>query len=179
MGGVDEMTQSPGTNSPADLARITQKIQTHAETLLGRHVLDLAHAKSTFIAGYDRQAFVASHDAPTAEDRASANLVIGAWDAAMNDLNEVVRNCYGLRHGYQRVGPGMPTVYADAGLALSRANDLVVVNRARNRLTHNYPGVEARRLYDAVELFEQVVVATLTEAKAFALTHGVDIPAVP
>lgn len=173
---------SPPPNAPntsANLKRLEQKLQTHAEILLARHVPDLQFAKTKFTSGYDRAAFKASHSASTARDRDPANSVLAAWAASTNDLNEVLRNAYGLVHGYQKVGPSMPIVYRDPALALSRSPQLEQINKARNSLTHDYPFATDDALFDAIDLFLKSLKATLTEAKALARAHGVDIPAVP
>ncbi len=168
-----------GPNSASNLKRLEQKIQTHAETLLVRHLPDLQFAKTKFPNGFDRAAFKLSHSATTPQDRDPANTLLAAWDAGMNDLNEVLRNAYGLKHGLQKIGPNMPLVYNEPALALSQAKPLLMVNVSRNLLTHNYPFAAGDALFDAVETFEKMLKKTLTEAKTFTLTYAVDIPAVP
>ena len=166
-------------NSPQKLKRIEQKVQSHADSLLLRHIPDLAHARTKFAGGYSKSTFIASHLAQTPAEREAANLLSAAWDAGMNDLNEILRNAYGLVHGYRRIGPGMPLVYAEPELGLSRRAELESVNEDRNLLTHDYPALVAGDLFEAIEQFSRIVKPTLQEAKAFALTHGVDIRAVP
>lgn len=168
-----------GPNSPERLQRLEQKIQSHALTLVTRHLPDLAYAKSKFSAAYDKPGFVASHAGSTPQARDPANAVTAAWDAAMNDPNEVLPNAYGLVHGYSKIGPHMPVVYAEAALALTQASQLTAINKDRNLLTHGYPFAVAGDLYDAIEAFERVVKPTLEETRDFALAYGVAIPAVP
>lgn len=168
-----------GPNTPGNLRRLEQKVQSHAEILLTRHIPDLQYAQTKFPGGFDRAAFKASHTATTPQGRDPANSLLAAWDAAMNDLNEVLRNAYGLVHGYQKVGPQMPVVYREPALALSRSTQLQQINRARNSLTHDYPFASDDALFDAVDLFLKSVKVTLAEANALAHTYGVDIPAVP
>jgi hypothetical protein len=160
----------------ADQTRLAQKIIAHANTLLTRQVADLTYAKGQF-STYDRATFQASFDGSTPEERDLANRVVGAFDAAMNDLNEVLRNAYGLAHGYRKVGPSMPTVYFD--LPLTHRDDLDWVNNARNGLTHDYPATTAGEIFDAIAEFERVIKKTLGEANAFAKQHGVAIPGIP
>lgn len=166
-------------NTPQKLVVLERKIRQHADTLMTRHVPDINYAKTKFAGGYDQAAFKASFGGTSPAVREPANLLCAAWDNAMNDLNEVLRNAYGLEHGQKDVGPPMPVVYAEPKLALSRVGDLQSVNQDRNLLTHDYPVLVADDLYDAVELFLKILKTTLQEVKVFTMSHGIDIPAVP
>jgi hypothetical protein len=86
---------------------------------------------------YDRESFQQSFDGSTPAERDLANRAVAAFDDAMNSLNEVLRNAYGLLHGYRRAGPAMPVVYD--GLKLTKAAELLWINDTRNDLTHDYP----------------------------------------
>ena len=159
----------------ADRARLEQKILAHTKTLLTRQLPDLAYAKTKF-AVYDRQSFETSFNGSTPPERDLANRVVGAFDDVVNGLNEVLRNAYCLEHGYRRIGPAMPVVYA--GLPLKHAAELEWINDTRNDLTHDYPVAEASRMFDAVEELERVMVQTLRDVQRFATEHGLSIPGI-
>lgn len=144
----------------SDRARLERKILSHTQTLLTRQLADLAYAKKQF-AAFDRKSFQASFDASTPDGRDLANRVVGAFDDVINGLNEVLRNAYCLEHGYRRIGPAMPVVYAE--LPLAHAEVLEWVNDARNDLTHDYPVAEANRIFDAVEELDRVMSRTLRD----------------
>lgn len=156
-----------------DRVRLEQKILSHAHSLLTRQLPDLAFAKDQFET-YDRDRFRESFDASTPAERDLANRVVGAFDDVMNDLNEVLRNAYGLEQGYRRIGPAMPVVYR--GLPLTSAAELEWINDARNDLTHDYPVAVGGRIFDAIGELDSVIVKTLREIQAFATSHDLVIP---
>jgi hypothetical protein len=159
-------------NEQSDREQLEQKILAHAKTLLTRQLPDLAYAKKQF-AVYDRQSFRKSFNGSTPAERDHANRVVGAFDDVINGLNEVLRNAYCLEHGYRRIGPAMPAVYA--GLPLAHAAELEWINDARNDLTHDYPVAEASRMFDAVEELGRVIVRTLRDVQTFTSEHGLII----
>ncbi len=164
-----------GSEQQSVRARLEQKILAHAHTLLTRQLPDLDYAKKQF-AVYDRQTFKESFNASTPDGRDLANRVVGAFDDVMNGLNEVLRNAYCLEHGYRRIGPAMPVVYA--GLPLDHAAELEWINDARNDLTHDYPVAEASRMFDAVEELGSVIVRTLRDVQTFTTDYGLSIPGI-
>jgi hypothetical protein len=164
-----------GGEEQADRARLEQKILAHAKTLLTRQLPDLAYAKAK-LAVYDRPSFKTSFNGSTPSERDLANRVVGAFDDVVNGLNEVLLNAYCLEHGYRRIGPAMPAVYAE--LPLNHAAELEWINDTRNDLTHDYPVAEASRMFDAVEELERVMVRTLRDVQAFTTEHGLSIPGI-
>lgn len=136
---------------------------------------DLAYAKQQFPT-YDRVSFQRSFDGSTPAERDLANRAVAAFDDAMNSFNELLRNAYGLVHGYRRVGPAMPVVYK--GLGLTYAAELLWINNTRNDLTHNYPVAEATRIFDAIAELDRVSVKTLREIRDFAAEQGLVIPGI-
>lgn len=175
MTGDSPESQPQGGTEGSDRALLERKILSHVQTLLMRQLPDLAYAKEQFTV-YDRKSFQTSFDASTPTERDPANRVVGAFDDAINDLNEVLRNAYCLEHGYRRIGPAMPVVYA--GLPLAHASELEWINDARNDLTHDYPVAEANRIFDAVEELDRVVVRTLRDIRGFATEQGLSIPGI-
>jgi hypothetical protein len=108
---------TPPAEESSDRAKLEQKILSQVHWLLTRQMPDLAYAKQQFPV-YDRESFQQSFDGSTPAERDLANRSVAAFDDAMNSLNEVLRNAYGLLHGYRRTGPAMPVVYD--GLKLTR-----------------------------------------------------------
>lgn len=175
MSGALSDEDSQGESRESDRGRLEQKILSHVHTLLMRQLPDLAYAKER-LSPYDRESFRTSFDASTPTERDAANRIVGAFDDVINGLNEILRNAYGLKHGYRRVGPAMPLVFAD--LPLAHADELAWINDARNDLTHDYPVAEANRIFDAVEELERVIVRTLRDIHRFAADEGLSIPGI-
>jgi hypothetical protein len=168
-------SSTPSSSSEEDRAKLERKILSQTYFLLTRHIPDLAYAKKQFPT-YDRASFQRSFDGSTPAERDLANRAVAAFDDAMNSFNELLRNAYGLVHGYVRVGPAMPVVYK--GLGLTYAAELLWVNNTRNDLTHNYPVAEATRIFDAIGEFDRVSVKTLREIRDFAAEQGFVIPGI-
>jgi hypothetical protein len=166
---------TPPTEEGADRAKLEQKILSQAHLLLTRQIPDLAYAKQQFPT-YDRASFQRSFDGSTPAERDLANRAMAAFDDAMNALNEVLRNAYGLVHGYRRTGPAMPVVYE--GLKLTHAAELLWINDTRNDLTHDYPVAEATRIFDAIAELHHVSVKTLRDVRDFAAEQGLVIPGI-
>lgn len=159
----------------SDRAKLEQKILSQAHSLLARQIPDLAYAKQQFPA-YDRASFQRSFDGSTPAERDLANRAAGAFDDVMNAFNELLRNAYGLAHGYRHVGPAMPIVYE--GLKLTHAAELLWINDTRNDLTHDYPVAEAARIFDAIAELNRVTVKTLRDVRDFAAELGLVIPGI-
>jgi hypothetical protein len=159
----------------ADRAKLERKILSQAHLLLTRQIPDLAYAKQQFPI-YDRASFQRSFDGSTPAERDLANRAVAAFDDAMNAFNEVLRNVYGLIHGYRRMGPAMPVVYE--GLKLTHAAELLWINDTRNDLTHDYPVAEATRIFDAIAELHRVSVRTLRDVRDFAAEQGLVIPGI-
>jgi hypothetical protein len=157
--------------------RIVTKIDGHARTLLTRHLRDLLHAKGKFDE-YGKDAFLSSWSSGDPAIREPANLLVQAWDAAINDLIELLKWVHGLEIGYQAVRP-LKAHEAVDGIGLADADDLIAVVRARNRHTHVYPEVAADQVFDAIVAFERILARALREANAYACLHGAAIPGVP
>lgn len=166
---------TPPTEEGADRAKLEQKILSQAHLLLTRQIPDLAYAKQQFPT-YDRASFQRSFDGSTPAERDLTNRAMAAFDDAMNALNEVLRNAYGLVHGYRRTGPAMPVVYE--GLKLTHAAELLWINDTRNDLTHDYPVAEATRIFDAIAELHHVSVKTLRDVRDFAAEQGLVIPGI-
>lgn len=163
---------TPPSEGLADRARLEQKIISQLHSLLTRQIPDLAYAKQQFPV-YDRASFQRSFDGPTPAERDLANRAVAAFDDAMNSLNEVLRNAYGLVHGYRRVGPAMPAVYEE--LKLKNAAELLWTNDTRNDLTHDYPAAEATRIFDAIAELDKVIIRTLRDVRDFAAEQSLVI----
>lgn len=163
------------SSSEEDRAKLERKILSQAHFLLTRQIPDLAYAKKQFPT-YDRASFQRRFDGSTPAERDLANRAAAAFDDAMNSFNELLRNAYGLVHGYVRVGPAMPVVYK--GLRLTYAAELLWINNTRNDLTHNYPVAEATRIFDAIGELDRVSVKTLREIRDFAAEQGLVIPGI-
>jgi hypothetical protein len=166
---------TPPSGEGEDRAKLERKILSQAHLLLTRQIPDPAYAEQQFPT-YDRASFQQSFDGSTPAERDLANRVIAAFDDAMNALNEVLRNAYGLAHGYRRTGPAMPVVYG--GLKLTHAPELLWINDTRNDLTHDYPAAEATRIFDAIVELHRVSVKTLRDVRDFAAELGLLIPGI-
>lgn len=175
MTGASPGSRPEGEVHGSDRARLERKILSHVQILLTRQLPDLAYAKEQFSV-YDRKSFQKSFDASTPTERDPANRVVGAFDDVINGLNELLRNTYCLEHGYRRVGPAMPAVYA--GLPLAHAGELEWINDARNDLTHDYPVAEANRIFDAVQELNRVIVRTMRDIDGFLTEQGLSIPGI-
>jgi hypothetical protein len=166
---------TPPAEESSDRAKLERKILSQVHWLLTRQMPDLAYAKQQFPA-YDRASFQRSFDGSTPAERDLANRAVAAFDDAMNSLNEVLRNAYGLLHGYRRTGPAMPVVYD--GLKLTKAAELLWINDTRNDLTHDYPAAEATRIFDAIDELNNVTVQTLRDIRDFAAEQSLAIPGI-
>lgn len=165
-------SDTPPSEEVPDRAKLEQKILSQVHWLLTRQIPDLVYAKQQFPT-YDHANFQRSFDGSTPADRDLANRAVAAFDDAMNSLNEVLRNAYGLAHGYRRTGPAMPVVYE--GLKLTNAAELLWINDTRNDLTHDYPVAEATRIFDAIADLDRVTVQTLRDVRDFAAQQGLAI----
>jgi hypothetical protein len=169
------LPSQPSSEKVPDRARLEQKILSQVHLLLNRQIPDLAYAKQQFPV-YDRASFQRSFDGSTPAERDLANRAVAAFDDAMNSFNEVLRNAYGLIHGYRSVGPAMPVVYE--GLKLTNAAELLWINDTRNDLTHDYPAAEATRIFDAIAELHHVTVQTLRDVWDLAAEQGLVIPGI-
>jgi hypothetical protein len=165
----------PRPEEVPDRAKLERKILSQVHLLLTRQIPDLAYAKQQFPA-YDRASFQRSFDGATPAERDLANRAVAAFDDAMNSFNEVLRNAYGLLHGYRSVGPAMPIVYE--GLKLTNAVEFLWINDTRNDLTHDYPAAEAARIFDAIAELHHATVQTLRDVRDFAAEQGLVIPGI-
>jgi len=172
-------------------AAIQQRIISHGTTLVGRHLRDLHYGAGQIGTGFDGAEFVARWNSSDPADHMEVNAVTGAWDSAINDLNEVLRAAHDVLHpppaatpgGRAPKGPDMPDIYEALGVGgvISRAagRKLRAVNRVRNDYTHRYPTATPEQIHGAIDALQQVSRLVIPAVVEWLHSQGYGFPGAP
>lgn len=169
---------------------IQQRINAHGATLVGRHLRDLQYATGRIGTGFERPEFVRLWNSHDPAEHLEVNAVTGAWDSAINDLNEVLRAAHEVLTSpsptpgrRMAIGPDMPEVYdalCAAGVisqAASRA--LRAVNRVRNDYTHRYPTATPEQVHGAIGELQRVSRTVVPAVVRWLHAQGYGFPGAP
>ena len=171
-------------------ATLQARISTHGASLVIRHLRDLKYATERVAGSLDRAEFVRLWNSNIPADHFGLNAVTGAWDNAMNDLNEVLRAAHevldrpkAVGGGRRPHGPDMPEIYDGlAGgkvIAQTAARTLKRINRVRNDYTHRYPTASPERVHEAVGDFQVVVKSVVPAVARWLAAQGYSFPGTP
>lgn len=183
MGRASGEPPSPGGGGPPpnpDVARIRQRLARMAPQT---KALQLALARyhddaGSFDLGLWEEAF-------TSDDPQTINHVVevtGGYEGLVNHMVEMLRSgaaLAGLRIAQRRQGLPVPDLLAaardDGCFTDGQADVLIGLNRTRNRLQHNSPGVPADEVHERVELLLKTIPRLLRSYVIWMSRHGIQL----
>lgn len=181
MGAGGGPTASGGPPHDADVARIRQRLSRMApQTMALRLALArYANDHGTFDLSRWEEAF-------TSDDPREINHVLevtGGFEGLVNHVMEMLHTGATLvlpaaQRGRRTPAPDLiAAVTADGCFSANQADALTRLNRTRNRLQHNSPGVPADEVHHRVELLLKVMPRLLSSYVAWIQRH--DVPLLP